>query len=395
MSFSNDVKLELAHVVVEKPCCQRTLLAGILLSHGHIVEGEGLPAVVLDITNAAGVRLVLRLARLCGNPSVTWEARRGTRFREETRYRIKLSSLPALAFLEAVGITRCAEPAHLGEGDVQRGALSPMALLVPSPATRAGGADGAASSRVAGRAGDTWRGYELAEVRKRCCKRAFVRGAFLAGGSVGHPQRYYHLEWISRNRLFEDVLMTLLHELELPVNALARKHHVAFYLKGASDIARALTLMGATMSLLYLEEVRAVKETKNLVHRRVNCETANLERTSQAAVRQVSDIRLIKEKLGFQRLSDDLRKVARLRLRYPDASYSELGKRLVPPATKVAVSRALQRLEKIAHGLEQGPPRAEADPGDELADDDFDDDEVDDLDSLKDLERGFAQPLEG
>lgn len=344
MSFSNDVKLELAHVVVEKACCQRSLLAGIVLGQGRLGEREGVPCCTLDITNAAGVRLVLRLARSFGNPRVVWEKLSAARFREESRYRIYLTSVPHLAFLEAIGISRTPEAS----------APPPRVAEDAADSKNVEGSEAVVRPEPLRRAGEIWRGYEYAEIRKRCCKRAFVRGAFLVGGSVGHPSRYYHLEWISRSRLFEDVLVTFLDDLELPVNALARKHHVAFYLKGANDIARALTVMGATQSLLYLEEVRAVKETKNIVHRRVNCETANLERTSEAAARQAADIRCIAEHLGLVSLPEELRRLARLRLKYPEASYTELGKRMSPGWTKVAVSRAMVRLEQLAGQLERG-----------------------------------------
>lgn len=315
MSFSLEVKDELAHGSGDRECCQRALLAAMLLGHARMEHGEDGGYGILETTSAPSVRLFLRCSRNATGTGrlgrdgphlgVTWEARRGSGM----MYRIRVGPLfPNQPFLDRLGLEAV-------DGDLRL------------------------------RAGDAaWK-------RRKCCRRAFLRGAFLAGGSVTHPTRSYHLEWITRGEAYQDALCGLLGEMELPARTLHRRGHVALYLKGAADIARALTLMGATRSLLYLEEVRAVKETKNLVHRRVNCETANLDRTTRAAVRQVSDIKYLLECLGLQGLPAELRSVARARLRYPEASYAELGERLSPRLTKLTVARSLQRLEKLAHRL--------------------------------------------
>jgi len=334
MSFPEDTRNELARGVPERDCCQRALLLGILMGQARLEGDEGgtspfLPSlgeaarvggqapltVRLETPSNALVRLLLRLLRRFGAPPMRWQARRCLRFREQLRYHVRIGPLP-----------------------------HPQELFAPLGLQPHAGASGA---------GEVWRACEMNPplIKRRCCKRAYLRGAFLAGGSVGHPSQYYHLEWVARSALHLEVLIDICNDLDLKVAHLRRRYHEVLYLKGAPEIARALTLMGATRSLLYLEEVRAVKETKNQVRRRVNCETANLARTMQAAVRQVAEIRLLQARIGLKALPDPLRAVARLRLRHPEASLAELGRRLDPPMTKVAVSRCLRRLAEMAQGL--------------------------------------------
>lgn len=338
MSFPEDTRNELARGVPERDCCQRALLLGILMGQARLEADEAgrspiLPSsagsaqvcehgqsptlltIRVETASNALVRLLLRLLRRFGDPPMRWQARRSLRFRDQLRYHVRIGPLP-----------------------------HPEELLGPLGLEPQGSPSGA---------GEVWRACEKnpPRLKRRCCKRAYLRGAFLAGGSVGHPSQYYHLEWVARSALHLEVLIDVCNDLDLKVGHLRRRHHEVLYLKGAPDIARALTLMGATRSLLYLEEVRAVKETKNQVHRRVNCETANLARTTRAAVRQVAEIRLLQARIGLKALPDPLRTVARLRLRHPDASLAELGRHLDPPMTKVAVSRCLKRLADMAEGL--------------------------------------------
>jgi DNA-binding transcriptional regulator WhiA len=331
LSFSADVKNELVRAVPERSCCRGAMLGAIILADGALEEREGRLHCAVQTSSNACVRLLLRLIKLLGNPPTTWEAQRSPRFGKTTaeyRYIVRVR-------IGVMGVS--------WRGGARKPAAQPAQGPSPLPwLARLGITPGE---------GDSWGGYEYSAVKKRCCKRAFLRGAFLAGGSVGHPARYYHLEWVARDAVLDEVLQQLLAEVELPARALQRTRHVARYLKASADIARALSLMGATQGLLKLEEVRAFKETKNQVRRRVNLETANLDRSSQASVRQVAAIRLLQERVGLRDLEPLVRTVARARLRWPEASYSELGRKLQPALDKVAICRHLQRLEKLAAGL--------------------------------------------
>lgn len=192
------------------------------------------------------------------------------------------------------------------------------------------------------------RGIPPALVRRKCCRRSFLRGAFLASGSVNPPERSYHLEVVERNQARAGSLVILLQSLELPARISRRPHNICLYLKKADHIARALNLMGATQGLLRFEEVRSLKDTKNDVRRLVNAEAANLAKVTNAAVRQTELIRLLQQKVGIVRLPDGLREVARARLKYPEASLRELGARMTPPLTKSSVSNRLSHLEEMA-----------------------------------------------
>lgn len=330
-SFSQGVKNELAHAMPPRDCCRRALLASMLLGGGTLAGLGPTRECSVETTNVALVRLLLQLVRQFEGPTVRWETRQGGLKNTATRYVVRLACDVAERrthrFLSRIGLGGGSQiPPPLPSLTMERRAHT-------------------------GEEGCRFGVSEYSAARRRCCRRAFAQGAFLIGGSVEHPHRAYHLEWTVRDPALAPLLTQTLGELELPVKTLARRYHVALYLKSADLVARALTTMGATQALLELEEIRAVKETKNLVHRRVNCETANLARLSGAAVEQVTLLRSLEENGTLRRLPPDLRTLARARLRSPFASYTELGKALKPPLAKASISRKLQRLLQITRTL--------------------------------------------
>lgn len=191
-------------------------------------------------------------------------------------------------------------------------------------------------------------------LKQNCCKRAFIRGAFLAVGSVSNPQKSYHFEQVCNSREKAVQLQELLKEYQIDAKIVERKNHFVVYVKEGSQIVDLLGLMGAHVSLMQLENVRIVKEISNSVNRKVNCETANLNKTVSAAVHQIEDIQYIEERVGLGRLSDSLQEMARLRLEYPDASLKELGSLLDPPVGKSGVNHRLRKLGMIAENLREG-----------------------------------------
>lgn len=182
-------------------------------------------------------------------------------------------------------------------------------------------------------------------------KRAYIRGAFLGGGSISNPEKTYHLEFVTHNSDYAENFSELINEYGLTSKVIQRKNSYVVYLKEGEQIVDLLNIIGAHSSLLYLENVRIMKEMRNNVNRLVNCETANLSKTVNAAVRQVESIRLIEKEIGFQRLPKNLREVAEARLKYPDESLKELGELLVPAVGKSGVNHRLRRIEKIADEL--------------------------------------------
>lgn len=182
-------------------------------------------------------------------------------------------------------------------------------------------------------------------------KRAYIRGAFLGGGSISNPEKTYHLEFVTHDEDYANNLSGLINTFELASKVIQRKSSYIVYIKEGEQIVDLLNIIGAHTSLLHLENVRIMKEVRNNVNRMVNCETANLSKTVNAAVRQVESIKLIKKEIGFQRLPPNLRNVAELRLQYPEESLKELGEMLQPPIGKSGVNHRLRKIERIADEL--------------------------------------------
>ncbi len=183
------------------------------------------------------------------------------------------------------------------------------------------------------------------------CKRAYIRGAFIGGGSISNPEKTYHLEFVTHNYEYSVELSKLINSFGLKSKVIQRKSSYIVYLKEGEQIIDLLNIIGAHSSLLELENIRIMKEMRNNVNRLVNCETANLSKTVNAAVRQVESIKTIQREIGLARLPKNLREIAELRLNYPDESLKELGEMLNPPVGKSGVNHRLRKIEKIAEEL--------------------------------------------
>lgn len=194
-------------------------------------------------------------------------------------------------------------------------------------------------------------------VLNSCCKRAYIRGAFLASGSMSDPQKSYHFEIVCSALAQADQLCEIMREFVPDAKVVQRKKYYIVYIKEGAQIVDILNVMGAHTSLMNLENVRIVKEMRNSVNRQVNCETANINKTVNAAVRQIEDIRLIQEKKGLASLSQNLREIAELRLDYPDTPLKELGEYLTPPVGKSGVNHRLRKLSEIAKELREEEER--------------------------------------
>lgn len=188
-------------------------------------------------------------------------------------------------------------------------------------------------------------------IQSGCCRRAFLRGMFLAAGSISDPEKSYHLEIVcsGQGRAFQ--VQQILQDLEVDARIVTRKKNQVVYMKEGSQIADFLRLTEAGISLMKLENIRILKEISNNVNRQVNCETANINKTVSAAVKQIEDIRYIATHMGFSQLSEGLEEMAVLRLEYPDATLKELGQMLHPPVGKSGVNHRLRKLSRIAGEL--------------------------------------------
>ncbi len=188
-------------------------------------------------------------------------------------------------------------------------------------------------------------------IKNACCKRAFLRGAFLCIGSMSDPEKSYHMEFVCTYEEGAAQLKELIQGFEVEAKIVSRKKYYVVYLKEGTGIVDLLNIMEAHISLMDFENYRIVKEVRNSVNRKVNCETANITKTVNASSRQIEDILLIKEHYGFQNLPDSLRETAELRLEYPDATLKELGQILTPSMGKSGVNHRLRKLSEIADRL--------------------------------------------
>lgn len=191
-------------------------------------------------------------------------------------------------------------------------------------------------------------------LEKVCCKRAFIRGAFMASGSMSDPNKAYHFEIVCRTPEQAARLQELMREFETEPKIVERKNHYVVYLKDGSQIVDMLNVMEAYVSLMNLENVRILKEMRNSVNRKVNCETANIGKTVTAAVKQITDIELIRDTNGLDSLPIPLREMAMVRLEHPEAPLKDLGQYMDPPVGKSGINHRLRKLAVIADSIREG-----------------------------------------
>ena len=201
-----------------------------------------------------------------------------------------------------------------------------------------------------------WAGEELLAVKNAlvqavCCKRAYIRGAFIAAGSMSDPSKSYHFEIVCSTEEMGKQVCTLMRSFSMDAKTVLRKKSYVVYLKEGSQIVDFLGVVEAGISLMNLENIRIRKEISNNINRKVNCETANIGKTVSAAVKQIEDIRYIETHVGFSQLTEELEETAVCRLRYPEATLKELGEMMNPPVGKSGVNHRLRKLGRIADEL--------------------------------------------
>ena len=191
----------------------------------------------------------------------------------------------------------------------------------------------------------------MALLKKECCMRAYLRGAFLASGFVNDPNKGYHFELVSDDTEYTKLLTYLISHFNICPKHSVRKKKSVIYVKESEAVSDILSVLGAYISMMDLANTRIVREVRNGVNRRNNCDTANITKAVNAASKQIEDIELIQKVVGLDSLPDTLREMAYVRMENPDSSFSELGGLLDPPVGKSGVNHRLRKLSEYAEDL--------------------------------------------
>lgn len=187
-------------------------------------------------------------------------------------------------------------------------------------------------------------------LQKTCDKRAFIKAAFLCAGSVQNPQKGYHLELLSQSEQYMKLIKRLCKGFGLEMKQSLRKDNHLLYLKKADDISDFLALIGAGTAVMQFEDTMAQKQVLNRINRAMNCDTSNINKTIQAAQKQIHDIQLLQAQ-GM--LDESLQEIAVLRLEHPELSLEDLGRLLQPPLSKSGVNHRMRKIGALARRAEE------------------------------------------
>ncbi|MDY3119015.1 MAG: DNA-binding protein WhiA [Peptoniphilus sp.] len=311
MSFSKDVKNELARVPMENMAILHAELAAYVRTCGVIRLREGLR---IDLSfhteNAAVARRILSAIKRLFGSDVEVAATQNMYLKKNKQYRIRMTD----------------------EGSVR-------SLLMDSDFLRP---DNVFQMHYA---------VDPALLRDTESIRAYIRGSFLGAGSVTSPSKRYHLEMISHDKMHGEDIKKWLARAGFSAKGIYRKDDYIIYLKEAEKISDLLAFMGAGRSVLEFESTRVVKDVRNNVNRLVNCETANLSKTVNAAGRQLRDLATIQKTIGLSALDEELLPVATMRIRHPEASLLEIGEMMQPKMSKSGVNHRLKKIHELAETL--------------------------------------------
>ncbi|MBC2091231.1 DNA-binding protein WhiA [Listeria welshimeri] len=310
MSFASETKKELTHMDVSDSDA-KVELAAFIRMNGAISFSNQLVIMDVQTENAAIARRMYQLLKDLYEVPIELLVRRKMKLKKNNVYIVRLKS-------------------------GTRGILEDLRILEP-PMTFTKSID---------------RGF----VKKRSAKRAYLRGAFLASGSVNNPETSsYHLEIFSVYEEHNEAICALMNQFDLNARTLERKNGFITYLKEAEKITEFLSIIGATSALLHFEDVRIMRDMRNSVNRLVNCETANLNKTINAAVRQIDNIKYIQSIVGLEALPERLREIAALRIANEDVTLKELGEMLTTgQVSKSGINHRLRKLDQIAERLRSG-----------------------------------------
>jgi DNA-binding protein WhiA len=312
MTFSSRCKDEISRFNLENRCCVIAELAALIRTTGYIsFKGNNKFEVEFVMENAVVIRRIFKMIKYLYNSKCEITVKKSNRLKKNNNYSIKVNEDIAIKVLTDTKISKDSE----------------INILKFSY------------------------GIPNSLVVNACCKRSYIRSAFLGCGSISDPEKSYHAEFINRRKKHCRDLEALMNEYDLGVKSIKRKEIYINYIKDSEKIVDLLNVMSAYNSLLSIENTRAIKETRNNINRVVNCETANLSKIVDTSIRQKNSILLLQKHNVIDKLPDGLRDLAYLRLDNEDASLKELGEMLNPPLGKSGVNHRLKKIEKIADEL--------------------------------------------
>jgi len=323
MSFSSQIKEELSRQVSTARHCQIAEVAAILSLCGRIqISGDDHYSIKFHTENVTVARKCFTLLKKTFNISTDISIRRNAHLGKNRIYSVCVKQHEdALRVLKATKLLD--DTGEIGEN------LSVVGNVV---------------------------------VQNPCCRRAFLRGAFLASGSITDPEKSYHFEIVCATEPKAKQIQSIMATFNVEAKIVVRKKYFVVYIKEGDQIVDMLNVMEAPLALMELENIRIVREMRGNVNRQVNCETANINKTVSAALKQINDITYIRDTIGFESLPPNLAEMARLRLEKPEATLKELGEDLEPPVGKSGVNHRLRKLCEMADKLRtQGTGSSEED----------------------------------
>ena len=304
MSFSATAKSEVCRTSTGKECCELAELSAIIHTAGSISISGGAFSLRIDTENAAVARRVFALIK-------------------------SIYGIQAKTQMQ----TNQLKHNHIYSLSVQKEAARMLAV----------------DTHILSDEGFEF-GTDAAFLSARCCQIAFVRGAFLGGGSVTNPEKRYHMEFVCGQKEFAQGLLNIIVELGVSAKMIPRGKSFVVYIKEGDAIVTLLTMMGAHASILNIENIRILKSVRNNVNRKVNCETGNLSKTVNASVKQQESIDYIRTHMGLDKLSPALKAAAEARIRYPEATLDELAA-MLGAESKSGINHKLRKLNSIAEHL--------------------------------------------
>lgn len=307
MTFSQKVKEEIAEQESSARHCGLAELAAMLSFGGEIVESNKGKYIRFQTESITIARKYFTLIKKTFNINVEISISTQKKVKDNTSY--------LLLLMDESEIIKVLQACKLPYKDLSQGAIGKANQLV---------------------------------VQKTCCKRAFLRGAFLLSGSISNPKKSYHLEIVSSSVEKSEHLRELIKTFSIDAKIVVRKNNYVVYVKEGSQIVDFLNVIEAHVALMDLVNVRILKGMRNTINRQVNCEAANINKTVIASKKHIEDIGYIRDHVGFGNLSEGLKDIAILRVEHPDASLKELGTMLSPQIGKSGVNHRLRKLSMIA-----------------------------------------------